>query len=382
MKKAFIISLGCEDRLKIIKKVLQNQYSCRIFISDFDRAKKQYITKKDPECEYIHVPEYKKNLSVGRINAYRVFANKVDELLKLENPDLVYIMLPPNYIAYKCALYREKHEQSKLIVDVYDLWPESFPIQKASKYFPLIITKWKKYRSRTLNAADFIFTECRYYRKVIGSGLITDSKTAVLYIHKDQTDSVRQIVKDSIDSHRKEKDKITFGYLGSINNIIDIEGIKDLVQKIVKEHIKVTVEIIGGGEGTEHFVSALLDAGACVNNHGFIFDEIEKAEILTNCDFGLNMMIGHLVVGLTTKSVDYFSLGLPIVNTIKEDTEKLVTDRNIGVNYTGDISQIIEMDTETIREMKISSYQCYQDLMTSKGLYITVHDALNENGII
>lgn len=143
-----------------------------------------------------------------------------------------------------------------------------------------------------------------------------------------------------------------------------------------------TVEIIGGGEGTEHFVKALLDAGASVNNHGFIFDEIDKARILSNCDFGLNMMLSHLVVGLTTKSVDYFSLGLPIINTIKEDTEKLVCDRNVGVNYTGDISQIIELDTDAIRDMKKSSYKCYQDLMTSEGLYSTVHDALNGNGII
>ena len=140
-------------------------------------------------------------------------------------------MLPPNYIAFKCALYREKHKQSNLIVDVYDLWPESFPIQKVSKYFPAIITKWKKYRSRTLSAADFIFTECRYYRNVIGTELIPDNKTAVLYIHKDQTDNVRQIVIDAVDGYRKEKNKITLGYLGSINNIIDVEGIKALVKK-------------------------------------------------------------------------------------------------------------------------------------------------------
>lgn len=77
MKKAFLISLGCEDRLKIIRNVLKEKYSCRIFISDFDHTKKKYIENKDSECEYIHVPNYNKNISFGRINAYISFSHQI-----------------------------------------------------------------------------------------------------------------------------------------------------------------------------------------------------------------------------------------------------------------------------------------------------------------
>jgi hypothetical protein len=316
MKKAFIISLGCEDRLKIIRDVLKDKYSCKIFISDFDHAKKKYIEAKDSECNYVHVPQYQKNISIGRIRAYISFASQVKRLLEMEKPELVYIMLPPNTIAYECARYKERNPSSKLIADVYDLWPESFPLQSISKYIPHILSKWKSYRTYVLKRADYIFTECKYYNKVVGPELIPEEKTSVLYIHKEQGTAVQEIVEKSIRDYKKNPGSITLGYLGSINNIIDIKGITDLISRLRSKGIAVTVKIVGGGEGAQKFIDSIEAVGAQVKNYGFVFDPVRKAEIFSNCDFALNMMVENIVVGLTTKSVDYFSLALPIINNV------------------------------------------------------------------
>ena len=88
MKKAILISLGCEERLKIIRDVLKEKYTCRIFISDFDHTKKKYIENRDRECEYIHVPRYSKNISLGRINAYISFSHKVGGYWSKRNRNL------------------------------------------------------------------------------------------------------------------------------------------------------------------------------------------------------------------------------------------------------------------------------------------------------
>ena len=37
-------------------------------------------------------------------------------------------------------------------------------------------------------------------------------------------------------------------------------------------------------------------------------------------------------VGMTMKSLDYFSFGIPIINNIRGDISKLVQDENIGFN--------------------------------------------------
>jgi hypothetical protein len=76
------------------------------------------------------------------------------------------------------------------------------------------------------------------------------------------------------------------------------------------------VKIVGGGEGAQKFIDSIEAVGAQVKNYGFVFDPVRKAEIFSNCDFALNMMVENIVVGLTTKSVDYFSLALPIINNV------------------------------------------------------------------
>jgi len=382
MKKAFIISLGCEDRLKIIRDVLKNQYNCKILISDFNHAEKKYIAKKDSECNYIHVPRYRKNISIGRIRAYTSFASQVKRLLEREKPELVYIMLPPNTIAYECARYKERNPSSKLIVDVYDLWPESFPVQRVSKYIPHILSKWRGYRTYVLKRADYIFTECKYYTKVLGTELIPVKKSSVLYIHKEQESKVREVVEKSIREYSKKSDAITLGYLGSINNIIDIEGISNLIRCLRINEISVNVKIVGGGEGTRKFIDTIEAAGASVENYGFIFDALKKAEILSRCDFALNMMVGNIIVGLTTKSVDYFSLALPIINNIKADTSEMVETRGVGINYENNISELLKLNESDICLMKKRAYQCYQELMTPEGLYKTAQKAFEKMEII
>ena len=368
MKKAFIISLGCEDRLKIIRDVLKDKYSCKIFISDFDHAKKKYIEAKDSECNYVHVPQYQKNISIGRIRAYISFASQVKRLLEMEKPELVYIMLPPNTIAYECARYKERNPSSKLIADVYDLWPESFPIQGISRYIPHVLNRWKGYRNYALEHADYIFTECNYYKKILGSELIPADKTSVLYIHKNQDDDVKQIVEQSIKNYKRESDVVTLGYLGSINNIIDTDGISDLIKGFIKAGMVVKVKIVGGGEGTQRFIESIESAGAHVENYGFVFDSIKNVQIFSTCDFALNMMVSNAVVGLTTKSVDYFSFALPIVNNIKGDTTKA--------------EQILNFLNDDIIQMKKNAYQCYLDLMTPQGLFNIAQSALRNTGIL
>ncbi len=50
------------------------------------------------------------------------------------------------------------------------------------------------------------------------------------------------------------------------------------------------------------------------------------------------MMKDEVSVGLTIKSIDYLSYGLPLINNIKGDTTKLVQDEKIGQNINIDIN--------------------------------------------
>jgi len=126
---------------------------------------------------------------------------------------------------------------------------------------------------------------------------------------------------------------ISLCYLGSINNIIDIPGIAEIIRKLPKP---VSLHIIGDGERRQELIAQAEAAGAAVTFHGKLFDPKQKQEIFDRCHFGLNVMKSSVFVGLTLKSMDYFDGGLPVINTIPGDTWELVEKNPIGINYRAD----------------------------------------------
>ena len=97
-------------------------------------------------------------------------------------------------------------------------------------------------------------------------------------------------------------------------------------------------------------------------DYGEIFEEEKKIQIMTKCDFGLNLMVKSVRVGLTIKSIDYLSCGLPLINNIQGDTWNLVNNGNIGINYENDserlINNIMEID---ISELKKNAIECFSE---------------------
>ena len=73
-------------------------------------------------------------------------------------PDVLYVLFPPNSLAYVSGKYKEAHPNTKLILDVIDLWPETFPVKYIKRYFPFSL--WKNIRNTSLKIADIVFSEC------------------------------------------------------------------------------------------------------------------------------------------------------------------------------------------------------------------------------
>ena len=83
-------------------------------------------------------------------------------------------------------------------------------------------------------------------------------------------------------------DELNLCYLGSINNIIDIEYITNIVAELFKRK-KVVLHIIGDGEKRDQLIAGVEATGARVEYYGKVFDIQEKREIFRNCHFALNI---------------------------------------------------------------------------------------------
>lgn len=321
MKTAFLIS--CSDhydhRMHLWDTCLQQMgYQTRYITGDFDHTKKAKFTCNVPGAVQLPVLPYRKNLSVSRILSHRMFAKKARRYLQEHHPDVVIALLPPNFLAHYLAKYKKQHPKTKLIFDIFDLWPESFPSNKLKKLLSPIFRIWSGLRDRNLHMADFVTTECDLFRSKLR---LPEDTSATVYLSAKPVQSPTQCT--------LAEDRLELCYLGAINNIINIDAICDLLKQAVA--IKpVTLHIIGKGEQEEAFVRRARETGAHVQFYGAVYDSDQKQQILGRCHFGLNLMRSSVCVGLTMKSVDYFRFGLPIINNIPADTAAFIRDRQVG----------------------------------------------------
>ena len=150
-----------------------------------------------------------------------------------------------------------------------------------------------------------------------------------------------------MDIARKKKGKkgeIVLAYLGSMNHLIDIERIEEVITTLIPKY-KVIVHVIGNGFAKEKFLTMLKQNGAMVKFHGELYDSKALVEIFCECDFGLNIYKPTTCIGMTMKSMDYFCYNLPIINSIPCDTERLIKKYNAGIN---------------IKEFSIEKMEAYQ----------------------
>lgn len=324
-----------EERLELLKEYYESKgYQTTIILSDF----KHFEKKKELEVKesYIYIPtkEYYKNLSIKRMKSHHYYAKDAFKQVEAMKPDLLHVVIPANSLAKEAWKYKSEHSNVKLYLDINDLWPESMPIGSLKTKFPFTI--WKNLRDKHLDNADRIFTECNLYIKELG--LDNNPKVNTLYWAKKE-----QLAKSS---PKLDNDKVHLCYLGSINNIIDIERIKMLCAGIAKRK-PVSLDIIGDGEKKDEFISELESVGVEVKHHGIIYDEVKKQELFDTCHYAINIMKDQVCVGLTMKSLDYFRGGIPIINTIKFDTHDLVDQWNIGYNLN---DETVDMVCSTLVE--------------------------------
>jgi len=185
-----------------------------------------------------------------------------------------------------------------------------------------------------------------------------------LYLSYGDRTLTRKIVNQNQDSN-----SISICYLGSINNIIDIQVITNILNSLSKKY-SVNFHIIGAGENKDSLLSSAKRLNVNVIDHGKIYDDDKKAEILNSCHFELNIMKKDVFVGLTMKSLDYFKNGIPIINNLKGDTWEFVENNDIGINTTsGYIDTDILSDyaerygsVEDFYDKKFSEQKFYSDL--------------------
>lgn len=311
-----------EHRVRLLYDVFKEKgLSVKVLTSDFRHFEKVRRTDNIPDFQFFKAEPYKKNLSYQRLHSHYKLSKEIFGSLENDsNIDILWVLVPPNSFVKDAALFKKKHPKVKLIFDLIDLWPETMPIGPIKKFFPFSV--WKNLRDKYLKYADTIVTECNLYRETLKK-VLQGKNVETLYL-------ARPLV--PYEPHLAlPQDKVNLCYLGSINNIIDVDVIANVVSEF-KKFNPVTLHIVGDGEKKDQLISAVENKGCSVVFYGKVYDKAEKQKIFDSCHYGLNIMKESVCVGLTMKSMDYMEYGLPLINNIKGDTWDIIEQNQIGFN--------------------------------------------------
>lgn len=345
MKEIIVISNFHEDNPISRSNLAYNFFKSRNFnttvlYSNFSHSLKKFRYFKNKDFKPINTIAYTSSLSLRRIFSYILFALKVLVYLKKKNPDMIYVNLPPNMLTLSVFIARKKN--TKIIIDIIDLWPESFP-DNGNPVLKLIISFiskiFKPIRNYAIKNSDYCIAECDYFFKKLNLSIKESSKV----IH------LKKFGDSSIPLNEPEKD-LSIAYVGNIGNIYDFQSLITILKRVGSIR-PVMLHIIGEGPEKESLLRKLQTNNINFKYHGSSFDENFKRSVISSCWFGYNGFKKNVEVGLSYKTIDYLSYGTPLLSSLNKstDTFKLLNKNGVGINFD---SEKLE---EVIKEISIIS---------------------------
>lgn len=332
-------------------------YTCTYITGDFNHFTRERFALHVPDGEQVHTLLYRRNVSPARILSHIKFARDVFRRVEQLQPDLLYVMVPPNSLSREAAAYKKKHPHIRLVLDLYDLWPETFPSDLVKRVAAPAFALWGKMRDDGLSSADLIYTECDLFRRVLGERL-KDKDTAVLPLCREKATA-------GPDPRAPRGEALSLCYLGNVGKLLDMELLAALVREIVRLR-PVRLHVIGTGETKQQLLDTARAAGAETVDHGIVYDPVQRQQILDQCHLGINMMKTSVVVGLTMKSLDYFAGGLPILNTIAGDTREQIREYGAGIEVDRDdlaatARRAALLSTEQYTQMRKNAVRLFEE---------------------
>lgn len=363
--KAVIISSSYSymERVTLLEEAYQRKgYETIVLMTDFVHASKKTLKEGREGYIFIKTKPYSKNISVQRLYSHIRFAKDAFKVVKDMQVDLLHVLIPANSLAKEANRYKKNHLNVKLYLDFIDLWPETMPINRFKNTFPFLV--WKNLRDKNLSCAEVIYCECGLYKKVLN--VEDNNRYRILYWAKAQESPVS---KPTLSDER-----IDLCYLGSVNNIIDMDKIVEIC-KLLGSCKPVVLHLIANGEKKEEFLQKLRSNAIEVCDHGTIYDDEIKQQIFDQCHFGLNIMKSSVCVGLTMKSLDYFRAGLPLLNNIPGDTAQFVDQYGIGFNVNDEyVEGVKELQMEDYLQMRNRVKQLYEQKFSKEAFFTQIEE--------
>ena len=332
----------------------------------------------------VDVRPYHRNVSLSRILSHRDFGKTFERLAyegicsgQHARPDIILASLPP-FNSPEAALRLATKLDATFILDVMDLWPETFeqllpgPRFLRAMIAPLLLGNMAGRRQSLVAKADALSAATAAYANAAFSHAPakTPKHVCLLLAFVDEFPDAPHTISDEprptgdgpAASHTS---LIECVYGGSLGLSQDVEILPAVARHLSAEGITATIHIAGTGK----LEASLRDAaesmtGSCrLAVHGLLNRE-EYVRLVSRCDIGLVCVKPESMVAIPYKAYDYAAAGLAIVNSLPGELAGLVEQNEAGVTYAAgnarslaDAIAGIAADRKRLIAMRVASRQ-------------------------
>ena len=303
------------NRFWYLAELLSQSHDVLLITSNFKHYDKSFRRPEDAEAAsqgrlkvmLLKESGYSKNVSLGRVTSHHRFVKHFEKWLENCRPgeqDVVFSAYP--LIATNLLLGKHKARLGyKLIVDVQDVWPESFSsVVPFLKKVPHNLLPFASRANQAYLYADALVAVSQTY--------LDRAKEAnpnvpgeVVYIGADFPKLDAAPAKDFGD------DKTRFFYLGTLSYSYDVETVCKGVRKLLDDGENVELHIMGGGPDLEKLKQY---ENRAIKFYGYL-PYSEMMSIAKGCDIAVNAIHSHAMQSVTNKLSDYMALQKPVLNS-------------------------------------------------------------------
>ena len=314
-----------------------------IILKKKHRFTKDYIQNyKNLNIQFIKSTGYKKNISLMRFLDHHLLANKFERLAKnFTKPDVILCSLPTLEL---CSVVTKFKLQNKipLIIDIRDLWPDIFykVVPNFLKPIAKIIFLWQENMANySLKNSDSIIGVSDGY---LSWGInranrkkLSFDKTIPLGYHFPNVSSKRLLDAElKLSNKGVSKYFLIFWYIGSFGKTYNLNPIIDVAKIFLEEKKDISFVISGNIDKNLPWVSEAKKIKNIVLTGWINTDEISW--LRANSYVGLQPYSDIALQGLSNKTFEYLSAGLPIISSLKGENAELLQKENCGILYNND----------------------------------------------
>jgi glycosyltransferase involved in cell wall biosynthesis len=345
--------------MNLSDSLIKAGHEVTIWSSKFDHQKKVHrdysndtiISKDGLRTILVSSPGYKSHIGLKRLYDHSILGlnlkKKLEALNDNELPDLIFIGYPPIEFAFVASRYAARHS-IPYFIDVKDQWPEiflrAFPFS-AQKFLRVLLFPYFsmgvyaiKNASCLVSMTDAFANWAEKY-----SGRSTDSRRYILPLAP--MSHVGELSDNALDS---AADLLTSKGIAatSANNVFfvgtfmrsafDFNPIIVAAQTALDKGLDWRFLLCGDGDALEEVVFAAKSLPNIV-----FLGRVNRSQMIAIaklCKLGIAPIKNNpdYLLSIPNKLVDYFSLGLPVLTSLKGEAECLIKKWKVGAVYSDD----------------------------------------------